>query len=107
VKKISISVVLALAASHAYAAPSLQWRNETTSFATLIQSGYTLVTVDHVPSAENPHVSTTVYYLQKDASLASCQETHRITDDKLGATSGQFSCAELVQPYDPTAPASN
>jgi hypothetical protein len=104
-KNIAVSALLALAALSAHAAPNQQWKDASTSFATLIQSGYKLVAVDHVPSPGSPSLLMTDYYLQKDTSVFACHEAHRVGDAKAGSTTGEFTCSELVQPYDSTMPA--
>jgi hypothetical protein len=104
-KNIAASVLLSFAALSAHAAPNLQWKDASTTFATLIQSGYRLVAVDHAPSTGNPSQLATVYYLQKEASVFACNEAHRVSDAKAGSTTGEFTCSELVQPYDSTVPA--
>jgi hypothetical protein len=103
-KNIAAATLLTLSALSAHAAPNQQWKDDSTTFATLVQSGYRLVTVDHAPSADSPSLQTTVYYLQKDSSVFTCLEAHRAVDAKTGSAAGEFSCAELVQPYDSTMP---
>ena len=103
-KNLAASALLSLAALSAHAAPNQQWKDASTTFATLIQSGYKLIAVDHAPSPGSLSLVTTVYYLQKDASMFACNETHRVTDAKTGSTTGEFTCSELVQPYDSTMP---
>jgi hypothetical protein len=103
-KNLAATAVLSLAALSAYAAPDMQWKETSTTFATLIQSGYKLVAVDHAASSGSPSQLTTVYYLQKDASVFACHETHHVVDAKTGSASGEFPCSELVQPYDSTVP---
>jgi hypothetical protein len=104
-KKIAASALLSLAALSAHAAPDLQWKDASTTFATLIQSGYRLVAVDHAPSTGSASQLMTVYYLQKEASVFACNEARRVPDAKTGPATGEFTCSELVQPYDSTVPA--
>lgn len=104
-KNIAASALLSLAALSAHAAPDLQWKDVSTTLATLIQSGYKLVAVDHAPSPGSPSQLTTAYYLQKDASVFECREAHHVVDAKTGSATGEFTCSELVQPYDSTVPA--
>jgi hypothetical protein len=104
-KNIAASALFSLAALSAHAAPDMQWKDASTTFATLIQSGYRLVAVDHAPSTGSPSQLTTVYYLQKEASVFACNEAHRAADAKTGSATGEFTCSELVQPYDSTVPA--
>jgi hypothetical protein len=100
----ALSAISALPASSAQAAPNQQWKDDSTTFATLIQSGYRLVTVDHVPGADSQGSMSTVYYLQKESSVFACHESHHVGDARPGSASGEFACAELVQPYDSTLP---
>ncbi|WP_144157639.1 hypothetical protein [Paraburkholderia sp. BCC1885] len=102
-KNLTAAALLSLATISAHAAPNQQWKDDSTTFATLVQSGYRLVTVDHTPPADGPSPSptTTVYYLQKDANVVTCRETHRV-DTKTGSAASDFACSELVQPYDST-----
>jgi hypothetical protein len=106
-KKIAASTLLALATLSAHAAPNQQWKDASTTFATLIQSGYKLVAVNHAPSPGSQSLLMTDYYLQKDTSVFACHETHRGADTKAGSptSTGEFTCSELVQPYDSTMPA--
>ncbi|MGA3248077.1 MAG: hypothetical protein ABSD12_07875 [Paraburkholderia sp.] len=104
-KNIAVSALLSLATLSAHAAPDLQWKDASTTFATLIQSGYKLAAVDHASSPGSPGLLTTVYYLQKEASVFACNEAHRAPDAKTGSATGEFTCSELVQPYDSMAPA--
>jgi hypothetical protein len=103
-KKIAASALLAFSVLSAHAAPNQQWKEDSTSFATLIQSGYRLVTVDHTPSPDSSGSTTTVYYLQKDSNVFICHESHRTGDAKAGSVASEFACSELVQPYDSTMP---
>lgn len=103
-KYIAASVLLCLATVSAHAAPDAQWKDQSTTLATLVQSGYRLVAVDHAPSPNTPGVLTTVYYVQKDTSMAACSEAHRVVDAKKGTKTAEFTCSELVQPYDSASP---
>jgi hypothetical protein len=53
-KNIAASALLSLATLSAHAAPDLQWKDASTTFATLIQSGYKLAAVDHASSPGSP-----------------------------------------------------
>lgn len=103
-KRIAATLLLGLAAGSALAAPNTQWKDASTTLATLIQSGYRLVAVDHAPASNNPALTTTVYYVQKDTSMGACSEVHHIVDAKKGVMTSEFTCSELVQPYDSASP---
>jgi hypothetical protein len=77
----------------AHAEPDTQWKPATTTFATLVQSGYRIVAVtDHI------------YYLQRDASVMSCPEPRGARSAATPGGGSPFGCHELVEPYDSTAP---
>lgn len=77
----------------AHAEPDAQWKPATTTFATLVQSGYHVIAVtDHT------------YYLQRDTNVMSCPEPRNARGTDSSGSANPFSCRELVEPYDSTAP---
>jgi hypothetical protein len=101
------AAVLGIAhAGHALAA-TYQWREVDKSMVELLQEGYELKSVVHVPvgfesflMGDLPAKSTELweYYLQKSSSLYACVERHAYDGGEIRAR--EYLCLELVEPYE-------